>query len=79
MAGRHHRSATVPCAPPLLSPPARLGLGIGRVLGTSRCGLLRGARWTLGFTGGAAAGEPRRVPRHRVRLLYFVSLTGGSG
>ena len=34
---------------------------------------------TLDFIGGAAAGEPRRVPRHRVRLLCFVSLTGGSG
>jgi len=34
---------------------------------------------TLDFAGGATAGEPRRVPRRRVRLLCFVSLTGGSG
>jgi hypothetical protein len=44
---RHGRrwSAAVPCAPPLLSPPARLGLGIGHVVGTYWCGLLRWSRW----------------------------------
>ena len=34
---------------------------------------------TLDFAGGAATDEPRCVPRRRVRLLCFVSLTGGSG
>ena len=34
---------------------------------------------TLDFARGAAGGEPRCVPRRRVCVLCFVSLTGGSG
>ena len=56
-----------------------LGLLGSRLRGSIHAGELGEHAGAVEFAGGAAIGEPRRVPRRHRASSVFISLTGGVG